>query len=73
MERHHRRDAGVAAQGHRDGDEGPQHPLVRERGCTRIRTFNEANNRNMLGINERLDSVKLPAWISFENVLKEDA
>ncbi len=38
----------------------------------RIKTWNEANNRGMLGINERLGYVKQPLWLDFVKILKED-
>lgn len=44
---------------------------ARERGCPMIKTWNEQNNRGMLGINARLGFARQPAWISFAKVLKE--
>lgn len=41
--------------------------FARECGIQQIKTWNEANNRSMLAINERLGFVKQPAWL---NVVK---
>ncbi|MBX0327418.1 GNAT family N-acetyltransferase [Oscillochloris sp. ZM17-4] len=38
---------------------------AREHGVRVIKTWNEANNRGMLSINEALGFVKQPAWITF--------
>lgn len=43
---------------------------ARERGITTIKTWNEANNRAMLSINEALGFVKQPAWVSFARSLQ---
>ncbi len=40
-------------------------------GAPHIKTWNEANNRAMLSINEALGFVKQPAWISFAKAIKE--
>lgn len=40
--------------------------------CPRIHTWNEQNNRGMLGINERLGYVKQPAWVGFVLKLREE-
>lgn len=37
-----------------------------------IKTWNEANNRGMLGINERLGFVRQPAWLDMVRKLKEE-
>lgn len=41
-------------------------------GVKELRTGNEQNNRPMLSINERLGFEKMPAWIDFAKVLKEE-
>lgn len=45
---------------------------AQENGYPRIKTWNEANNRGMLGINARLGFVRQPAWLDMVKVLKED-
>lgn len=45
---------------------------AKENGYPSIKTWNEANNRGMLGINERLGFVRQPAWIDMVKVLKEE-
>jgi GNAT superfamily N-acetyltransferase len=47
--------------------------VARQRGCPCIRTWNEINNRGMLGINERLGFTKQPAWIEFVKTIKADS
>jgi GNAT superfamily N-acetyltransferase len=37
-----------------------------------IKTWNETNNRAMLGINERLGYVRQPTWLDYVKVLKEE-
>jgi hypothetical protein len=41
-------------------------------GRPTIKTWNEANNRAMLAINEALGFVKQPAWIDFVKVLRPE-
>ena len=38
-----------------------------------IKTWNEANNRGILGINEQLGFVRQPAWLDMVKVLKEES
>ena len=45
---------------------------AKENGYPSIKTWNEANNRGMLGINERLGFVRQPAWLDMVKVLKEE-
>lgn len=45
---------------------------AKENGYARIKTWNEANNRGMLGINARLGFVRQPAWLDMVKVLKEE-
>ena len=45
---------------------------AKERGTPYVRTWNEANNAGMLGINYRLGFVKRPAWLNLAKVIKED-
>ncbi len=46
---------------------------AKENGYPSIKTWNEANNRGMLGINERLGFVRQPAWLDMVKVLKEES
>lgn len=43
----------------------------KSRGATAVRTFNEVNNRGMLGINRRLGFEYLPAWIEYRKTFDE--
>ncbi len=45
---------------------------AKQNGYPRIKTWNEANNRGMLGINARLGFVRQPAWLDMVKVLKEE-
>ena len=45
---------------------------AKENGYPSIKTWNEANNRGMLGINARLGFVRQPAWLDMVKVLKEE-
>lgn len=45
---------------------------AKENGYLQIKTWNEANNRGMLGINARLGFVRQPAWLDMVKVLKEE-
>lgn len=45
---------------------------AKQNGYSQIKTWNEANNRGMLGINERLGFVKQPAWQDMVKMLKEE-
>ncbi len=45
---------------------------AKENGYPRIKTWNEANNRGMLGINARLGFVRQPAWLDMVKALKEE-
>ncbi len=45
---------------------------AKQNGYSRIKTWNEANNQGMLGINERLGFVRQPAWLDMVKVLKEE-
>jgi len=44
---------------------------AKQNGYPLIKTWNEANNRGMLGMNERLGFVRQPAWLDLVKVLKE--
>jgi len=44
---------------------------AKQNGYPLIKTWNEANNRGMLGINERLGFIRQPAWLDMVKVLKE--
>jgi len=43
---------------------------AREHGYREIRTGNDARNRPMLRINEAMEFVKQPAWITFEKMFE---
>ncbi|MBB6097481.1 GNAT superfamily N-acetyltransferase [Deinobacterium chartae] len=45
---------------------------AQQHGVPTIKTWNESNNRAMLGINERMGFVKQPAWITFSLHLKDE-
>ena len=45
---------------------------AKQNGYSQIKTWNEANNQGMLGINERLGFVRQPAWLDMVKVLKEE-
>jgi GNAT superfamily N-acetyltransferase len=45
---------------------------AKAQGHPLIKTWNESNNRGMLGINERLGFVRQPAWLDMVKKLKED-
>lgn len=45
---------------------------ARDRGIKTVKTVNESNNRAMLAINEALGFRKQPAWIDYNNVLREE-
>ena len=46
---------------------------AKQNGYPRIKTWNEANNRGILGINERLGFVRQPTWLDMVKVLKEES
>ena len=46
---------------------------AKENGYPSIKTWNEANNRGILGINEQLGFVRQPAWLDMMKVLKEES
>lgn len=46
---------------------------AKQNGYPLIKTWNEANNQGMLGINARLGFVRQPAWLDMVKVLKEES
>lgn len=45
---------------------------AKKNGYSQVKTWNEANNLGMLGINGRLGFVRQPAWLDMVKVLKEE-
>jgi len=45
---------------------------AKQNGYSQVKTWNEANNLGMLGINERLGFVRQPTWLDMVKVLKEE-
>jgi len=45
---------------------------AKRNGYSQVKTWNEANNRGMLGINGWLGFVRQPAWLDMVRVLKEE-